>query len=128
MDHQPVFLQLLNKDVRPRSPFKFNANWLLNEDLVSLLKASWKVYVDNPEVSPTSHFAANLKIIKEVSVSWSIMKKEQEIKDLVEIELLLVESFNKIGFGFSTKEDKSSLVDLETHKRKILYDREQEAR
>ena len=25
-DHQPVFLQLLNKDVRPRNVFKFNAN------------------------------------------------------------------------------------------------------
>ena len=75
-----------------------------------------------------SHFVANLKIIKDVSISWLVKKIVQEIKDLVEIELLLVESFNKIGFGFSTKEDKSSLVDLETCKRKILYDREQEGR
>ena len=37
----------------------------------------------------------------------------------MEIELLLVESFNKIGFGFSSEEDKSSLVDLEIRKRKI---------
>ena len=25
-DHRPVFLQVLNNDIRPRSPFKFNAN------------------------------------------------------------------------------------------------------
>ena len=38
-DRQPVFLQLLNKDVRPHSPFKFNANWLLNEYFLSLFKS-----------------------------------------------------------------------------------------
>ena len=123
-DNQLVFLQLSNKDVRPRSPFKFNANWLMNEDFVSLLKSSWNVYVDNLEVSPASHFAVNLKIIKDVSISWSVKKNAQEFKDLVEIELSLAESFNNIGFGFSSEEDKSSLVDLETCKRKILYERE----
>ena len=44
----------------------------MNNDFVSLLKASWKVYVDNSEVSPASHVAANLKIIKDVSISWSV--------------------------------------------------------
>ena len=37
-DHNPVFMQILNKDVRPRSPFKFNANWLKNEEFVTLFK------------------------------------------------------------------------------------------
>ena len=34
----------------------------------------------------------------------------------------------KNGFGFSSDEDKVGLVDLETRKRKILLDREHEAR
>ena len=38
-DHQPAFLQLLSNNPKPRSPFKFNAHWLLNEDFVALLKA-----------------------------------------------------------------------------------------
>ena len=79
-------------------------------------------------MSPAAHFAANLKHIKEVSVLGSVKKKAHELKDLVDIELLLVESFNKMGFGFSSMEDKSSLVELESHKRKILLDRENEAR
>ena len=46
----------------------------------------------------------------------------------MEIERLLVESFNKLGFGFSFVEDMSSLVELDACKRKILLDREHEAR
>ena len=44
LDHQPIFLQVANNDTKPRSPFKFNANWLENGDLVTLLKASWKAF------------------------------------------------------------------------------------
>ena len=46
----------------------------------------------------------------------------------MDIELTLAESFNKVGFGFSSEEDKASLIDLESHKSKILLDRENEAR
>ena len=42
---------------------------------MDLLKASWIVYVDNPLVSAASHFVANLKIIKDVSISWSVKQK-----------------------------------------------------
>ena len=80
------------------------------------------------DVSPTVHFAANLKRIKDVSILWSIKKKTQEFKDLVDIKLLLAESFNKVGFGFSSVEDKASLVELESRKRKNLSDHENEAR
>ena len=78
---------------------------------VTLLKESWNVYVDNTEVLPAVHFATNLKCIKEVSISWYVNNKAQELWDLVDIELLLDESFNKVGFGFSSEEDKASLID-----------------
>ena len=96
-DHQPVFLQILNRGIQLRSPFKFNAHWLVNDDLVTLLKESWVVYSDNLHVSPASHFAANLKRVKDVSISWSVLKKEVEFKDLVEIEILLTVFSHKIG-------------------------------
>ena len=114
--------------MKSRSPFNFNAHWIVNEDLVTLLKGSWSVYVDNPEVLPAVHFVSNLKRIKDVSILWSVKKIAQELKDLVDIELLLVESFNKVGFGFSSEEDKVSLIELESRKRKILLDCENEAR
>ena len=93
-----------------------------------LLKASWKVFDVNSGLSFATQFASNLKIIKEVSITWSIKKKEQDNKDLVDIEALLVTSAHSLGFGFLTVEDKVSLADLESKKRKILSEREQEAR
>ena len=74
-DHQPVFLQILNSELKLRSPFKFNAHWLVNEDLVTLLKDAWDVYIDNPVVLLAIHFAANLKRIKDVSIIWSVKKR-----------------------------------------------------
>ena len=88
-DHQPIFLQILNRGIQLKSPFKFNPHWLENEDLVKSLKESWVVYSDNRHDSPASHFASNLKRIKEVSVAWFVKKKELEFKDLVEIENIL---------------------------------------
>ena len=46
-DHHPVFLQILGHDNKLRSPFKFNPHWLENEDLVILLKNTWKVFDEN---------------------------------------------------------------------------------
>ena len=68
-NHQSVFLQILNIDLKSRSPFKFNAHWFVKEDLVTLLKDSWNVYIDNPVVLHVVHFAANLKRIKDVSIA-----------------------------------------------------------
>ena len=127
-DHNPVFLQLLSNNPKPRSPFKFNANWLSNGDFVELLKASWNVYEDNPLVSAASHFVANLKTIKEVSIEWYVKQKVLETKDLVEIEGLITDSFKKPGFGFSTENERSSLIELESRRRSILLIWEHEAR
>ena len=77
-DHYPVFLQTSNDDLRPRNPFKFNANWLVNDDLVSVLKDSWKVFDEISELSPSSQFAMNLKTIKYVSIDWLVKKKAQD--------------------------------------------------
>ena len=82
--------------------------------LISLLKDTWVVYNDNLVEPPASQFATNLKRIKDVSIPWSIKKKEMDIKYLVDIELMLEESFNKVGFGFASDEDKASLTVLES--------------
>ena len=110
-----------------RSPFKFNSHWLENDDLVKLLKGSWVVFTDNFHVSPASHFASNLKRIKDVSISWSVKKKEMELKDLVQIENFLSAFSLRTGFGFYSEENKADLINLESRKRKILLDREHEA-
>ena len=49
-DHQPIFFQMLNRGIQMISPFKFNAHWLENDELVNLLKGSWEAFNDNLHV------------------------------------------------------------------------------
>ena len=127
-DHHPVFFQISNRGAQLKTPFKFNPHCLENEDLVNTLKAYWVVYDDNLLESPASQLISNIKRIKEVSIAWYVKKKESEFKDLVEIEIMLSVFSHKFGFGFSSVEDKEALIILEARKRKILLEREHEAR
>ena len=121
-NHQSVFLQILNRGIQLKIPFNFNPHWLEDDELVKSLIESWVAYFDNLHDSPASHFASNLKRIKDVSISWSVKKKEMEFKELVEIELMLTVFSHKFGFGFASNEDKVALIELESRKRKILLE------
>ena len=68
-DHQPVYLQILSSNPKAHCPFKFNACWLKNNELVALLKASWVVFDALSKVSPASQFVTNLKRLKEISIA-----------------------------------------------------------
>ena len=86
----------MGHDKISHSPFKFNSHWLEHEDLVILLKNTWKVFYENFTLSPASQFHANLKLIKNVAICWSVKRKEQDTKDLVEIEVLLLDACTKL--------------------------------
>ena len=55
-------------------------------------------------------------------------KKTLVIMDLVDIEREMKLHIDKQGIGFISERDKLSLIELESHKRSILCDREKEAR
>ena len=110
------------------SPFKFNPHWLEHEDLVLLLKNTWKFFDNNSVLSSASQFSKNLKKIKNVSICWSVKRKYRDTKELIEIELLLGNAYFNVGFGYTTKADNDSLYALEARRRNILLDREKEAR
>ena len=65
--------------------------------------------------------------LKDVSISWSVNKKAQDIKDLVNIEYAMKVYLDRMVYGFNSEEEKLSLIELETRKRTILCDREKEA-
>ena len=44
-DHHPVYLQILNRGVQLKSPFKFNPHWLEHDDLVKILTNTWVVFL-----------------------------------------------------------------------------------
>jgi hypothetical protein len=63
-DHYPIWLELNSGPKKPASPFKFNANWIEDEDFQSLVKINWKIY-DPADGSPAAvHFVENLKRLK----------------------------------------------------------------
>ena len=53
-DHQPVYLQISSSSPKAQCPFKFNACWLENNELVEILKGSSVAFDALSEVSPTS--------------------------------------------------------------------------
>ena len=79
------------------------------------------------ELSPASQFVENLKRIKEISIKWSLKKKAQDIKDLVDIESDLKRYYDRAIIGFISEEDKLFLIEIESRKRTILCYREKEA-
>ena len=79
------------------------------------------------EVSPTSQFVANFKRIKKLSIQWSLKKKAQDIKDLVDIESDMKRYYDRPIIGFIFEKDKLFLIEIESHKRPILCFREKEA-
>ena len=96
--------------------------------MVEALKDSWVLFDARSDLSPVSQFIENLKRIKEISIKWSLKKKVQDIKDLVDIENDMKSFFDRATNGFTSEEDKLSLVELESRKRAILCFREKEAR
>ena len=66
------------------------------------------------EVSVASQFVVNLKRIKDLSIEWSLKKKAQDIKDLVDIENDMKRFFDRAIIGFTSEVDKLSLVELES--------------
>ena len=71
-DHEPVYLQISSSTPKAHCPFKFNACWLENIELVEVLKGSWVAFDASFEVSPASQFVANLKRLKDLSIEWSL--------------------------------------------------------
>ena len=78
-DHQPIYLPISSSTSKAHCPFKFNACWLENNELVDLLKGSWVIFDALSKISPASQFVVNLKRIKNISIQWSLKKKAEDI-------------------------------------------------
>ena len=55
-------------------------------------------------------------------------KKELKVREIKNIENLMVEKFNWVGFGYASDEAKEDLLILESRRRKILLHHEHDLR
>ena len=105
-DHFLVFFEINDGSKKSPRPFKFDSNQLLYEGFVKLIKQSLTIYDNSSQESPSSHFANNLKKIRQLFIKWSGKKKESKDCALKSIEVELVEKYNENGFSFYSEETK----------------------
>ena len=96
--------------------------------MVEALKDSWVLFDDRSALSPEAQFSVNLKRIKAISTKWSLNKKAQNIKDLVDIEFELKRFHDSHSSGLLSMVDKDLLIEIESRKHAILIFWEKEAR
>jgi len=68
---------MIKEDHKPRIPFKFNPQWLMEQEYWKLAEENWKHLPSDVSSSPMKQFANNITKIKSISRVWS---KEFTIK------------------------------------------------
>ena len=58
--HLPVLLQIQKPEDKPVAPFKFNLEWLLEEDYRKLIEETWEPLETNPNISFMKQMSDNL--------------------------------------------------------------------
>jgi hypothetical protein len=98
-DHYPIFFEFRQGPKNPASPFKFNKTWLEDESFINLVKENWIPFHLDSHQSTTFHFVENLKRIKEKVKPWDFQKRQNEDKELKEIESELQSFSEEEGGG-----------------------------
>jgi hypothetical protein len=65
-DCVPIFIQFEKDDLKPPAPFKFNSNWLGDEDFIKIVKEERIKYDAQAEGSAMHQFFLNLKRVKRI--------------------------------------------------------------
>ena len=91
-----------------------NPKWLEEEAFAKLLSDGWIKYDVSSEISPSCWFVNNLKMAKDLSIKWSIEKKERDDRNIKMIEQKIQEKFHERGFNFFSTVSKQEILDLES--------------
>jgi hypothetical protein len=125
-DHYRIWLELEFGPKKPTIPFKFNTTWLEDEELQKLVKENWVAYDPIFGLPTTIQFVENVKIIKQLTLPWDIARCAREDKKLRHIESQLDLISNSGDGGYFSQETKDNLKYLETRRKKLLDDKEDE--
>jgi len=106
------------------APFKFNSNWLKEDNFQKLVKSNWTPLQNSRETLTTVQFMDNLKKIKNLVIPWEKTKQKEEEKELKSIEDQLEAIYQDFEFGFSTEVSREFLRNLVEKRMKILADKE----
>lgn len=95
-DHLPILLQIDKRDTKPAAPFKFNPEWLNEEECIILVKEKRVGYDPSSRDSASFQFAEFLKKVKNAVAAWASQKSKYSDKGLKEVEQKLTSLYSKI--------------------------------
>lgn len=127
-DHSPIFLEILGPHHKPKAPFKFNHIWLQDQDFMKLVSDYSKAHPINREASLTKGFCKNLSELKHIVINWAKEKNRKETAQLTSVEEELRTLLDERNLGFTSRVDKTRLIELENQRSNLLRQREESLR
>ena len=66
-NYLPILLQVDKEDKISLTPFKFNHDWLIDEDFIMLIPRNWNLYDPSSRESSMYKFTSSLKQVKNLA-------------------------------------------------------------
>jgi hypothetical protein len=101
-------------------PFKFNASWLLEEEVITIVKEVWKDPALLVERDVQQRFVNKLKSLKIHIKAWAKEYKRKQEENLVRLEGQLKDLFLDTTQEISNSEREFQIKFLEAERDKIL--------
>lgn len=77
-NHNLILLEITHGGEKASNPFKFNGDWLNQEDFFNLIKNLWIPYDPTEHRSTTIHFVENFSRAKQAAKKWAHEKKVRD--------------------------------------------------
>lgn len=119
-NHSPIFLEIEDANLKPGSPFKFNATWLSEQDFHVLVKDCWTHYSRELGLPSTIVISHILTHLKGKTISWIKAKLKRDKEELVRIETEL-KHLKSLGLNnYASLQSKDHLINLEKERIRLL--------
>lgn len=121
----PIFMEIMDSNHKPNSPFKFNATWLVEVDFHKLvLQTLTHCGLDNHS-SLSEVIASNLAHLKLKTIIWARKNMQKDEVDLLRIEGVLKQMENSGITNYTNSKSKDMLIKLETENIHLLRQKEE---
>jgi hypothetical protein len=124
-DHAPVIIQLEISPFFKAYPFKFNSQWLVDQDFTSLVHKSSKIPKFLIESGKQKRIGWKLKELKFKTKQWEKSRTIKENSHLVQIELDIKNLLQPSSGGLRTLQEDLILKNLEQIRNKYLKEKEE---
>jgi len=124
-DHRPIFLEAEDTSHKIKSPFKFNASWLLDPSYIQLVHNYWRTNLIREDEEISVGFVRKLTELKQITKNWAHQKRIQDNQTLKEAEKVIAEFEDSSSGTFPSPESKDKYTSLITKRSQILREREE---